>query len=321
MGAFPEGTREHHVTQKVDAMVPIASPDVMGEVSARVVHAVIEAAEAKGIDSAPLLYGLPFTRCELREWTRRVRWDDYMEIFDRLDRTLEREQLLNVFRDYHKQYPELGALAGALVSPVRFARLYLSMAVAAVPHIQSKITFISDFEVHLRMEIPPPYRDGRVYFELSVVALEALTCYLGLPRTRVDAEVAPRSALFKIQLPASRTIASRLPGVGKDVADRALALIASLQGDLTMGTTVTNASSSSGDVDITARLNTATTRWLLTPREAEVLGLLVRGRSNKEIASDLGCSPRTVEIHAAHLLEKSRHRSRAELISAFWSQH
>jgi two-component system response regulator FixJ len=41
-----------------------------------------------------------------------------------------------------------------------------------------------------------------------------------------------------------------------------------------------------------------------TPREHDVLRLLARGLSNKGIAESLGISPRTVEIHRAHVMEK-----------------
>jgi len=41
-----------------------------------------------------------------------------------------------------------------------------------------------------------------------------------------------------------------------------------------------------------------------TPREREVMRLLVKGLPNKSIAENLGISPRTVEIHRAHLMEK-----------------
>lgn len=47
----------------------------------------------------------------------------------------------------------------------------------------------------------------------------------------------------------------------------------------------------------------------LTAREGEVLGLLVQGLSNKEVAWELGISARTVEIHRANLLDKLRVRS------------
>src|SRR5260370_20679374 len=41
----------------------------------------------------------------------------------------------------------------------------------------------------------------------------------------------------------------------------------------------------------------------LSPREREVLEGLVGGRSNKEIAFDLGISIRTVEVHRSRLME------------------
>lgn len=42
----------------------------------------------------------------------------------------------------------------------------------------------------------------------------------------------------------------------------------------------------------------------LTPRESEVLALLVEGRTNAEIAADLGAAKRTVEKHVEHILQK-----------------
>lgn len=42
----------------------------------------------------------------------------------------------------------------------------------------------------------------------------------------------------------------------------------------------------------------------LTPRELEVLQCLVDGHTNKGIAQTLEISPRTVEIHRAHMMEK-----------------
>ncbi len=43
---------------------------------------------------------------------------------------------------------------------------------------------------------------------------------------------------------------------------------------------------------------------MLTPREREVLDLLVTGRSNKEIAKVLGTSPRTIDVHRARVFQK-----------------
>jgi RNA polymerase sigma factor (sigma-70 family) len=52
----------------------------------------------------------------------------------------------------------------------------------------------------------------------------------------------------------------------------------------------------------------------LTPREREVLDLLVKGKQNKAVAQDLGVSPRTVEIHRARVMEKMEVTSIAELV-------
>jgi FixJ family two-component response regulator len=52
----------------------------------------------------------------------------------------------------------------------------------------------------------------------------------------------------------------------------------------------------------------------LTPREREVLDLLIQGKQNKMMANDLSLSQRTVEIHRAHVMEKMEARSVAQLV-------
>lgn len=51
----------------------------------------------------------------------------------------------------------------------------------------------------------------------------------------------------------------------------------------------------------------------LTPREREVLARVAAGHTNREIASQLGISPRTVESHRESLMKKLSLRSVAEL--------
>jgi two-component system response regulator FixJ len=52
----------------------------------------------------------------------------------------------------------------------------------------------------------------------------------------------------------------------------------------------------------------------LSPREREVLDLIVEGKANKVVAIDLGLSERTVEIHRANVMEKMGARSVAHLV-------
>ena len=52
----------------------------------------------------------------------------------------------------------------------------------------------------------------------------------------------------------------------------------------------------------------------LTPREREVMSLVIEGKANKVIAFDLGISERTVELHRGRMMRKIGARSVAELI-------
>jgi len=63
-----------------------------------------------------------------------------------------------------------------------------------------------------------------------------------------------------------------------------------------------------GRAEVEARLSA------LTPREREVLVLVVEGRPNKVVATRLGLSTRTVEVHRARVMEKMQARSLAELV-------
>ena len=60
--------------------------------------------------------------------------------------------------------------------------------------------------------------------------------------------------------------------------------------------------------EIRARLAT------LTPREREVLEYVVAGKLNKPIAGELGTVEQTVKIHRAHVMQKMRVQSVAELV-------
>ena len=61
-------------------------------------------------------------------------------------------------------------------------------------------------------------------------------------------------------------------------------------------------------VEVTHRLG------MLTPREREVMQLVVEGKLNKQIAAELGLSHKTIEVHRAHVMEKMQADSLAKLV-------
>jgi DNA-binding CsgD family transcriptional regulator len=59
----------------------------------------------------------------------------------------------------------------------------------------------------------------------------------------------------------------------------------------------------------------------LTPREREVMALLLEGRANKVIADRLGISTRTVEVHRARVMAKLGVRNAVELSARVHSRY
>ena len=58
--------------------------------------------------------------------------------------------------------------------------------------------------------------------------------------------------------------------------------------------------------------------WAISDREAEVLKLVVLGRSNQQIADELFLAQGTVKTHVHNILVKSGQKNREELVLRFW---
>jgi DNA-binding CsgD family transcriptional regulator len=58
----------------------------------------------------------------------------------------------------------------------------------------------------------------------------------------------------------------------------------------------------------------------LTPRELEVVEWIVGGKRNREIGQILGCSPRTVQKHIQHILDKLNFETRTS-VCTWWYEN
>ncbi|MGN0076971.1 MAG: LuxR C-terminal-related transcriptional regulator [Parafannyhessea sp.] len=61
-------------------------------------------------------------------------------------------------------------------------------------------------------------------------------------------------------------------------------------------------------------------RYGLSARESEVLRLLVLGKDNQNIASEMGIAASTVKVHVHNVLKKCGQPNRQELTKAFWAR-
>jgi FixJ family two-component response regulator len=57
----------------------------------------------------------------------------------------------------------------------------------------------------------------------------------------------------------------------------------------------------------------------LTPREKQVMDLVIQGKPNKSVGTALGLSPKTVEVHRANVMKKMAVGSLAELVRMVFS--
>jgi DNA-binding NarL/FixJ family response regulator len=144
----------------------------------------------------------------------------------------------------------------------------------------------------------------------------------GLEMIRTIRGISPECAVLVFSIHASELIAREVLRAGacgyvlKSDANNELLVAINL---LRQGKTYVSAglrASARGDFGNGANLNAERLmeETLLTRRELEICQLLAEGSSNKQIASKLGISTRTVESHRAHIMHKMNVSSFSELI-------
>jgi len=138
-----------------------------------------------------------------------------------------------------------------------------------------------------------------VVTDVRMPEMDGLEFQERLASARIDVPVIVMTGHADVPLAVRAMKAGAVDFIEKPFSDDAI--LASIETAMKRG-------SRAADPDLIERLQS------LTPREREVLELLVIGHPNKVIAHRLDISPRTVEIHRAHVMEKMKARSLPELV-------
>jgi DNA-binding NarL/FixJ family response regulator len=173
-----------------------------------------------------------------------------------------------------------------------------------------------DFEVvatvgdgHQLLEAAKRFRPAVIVTDLSMPGLSGLDVLARLKAEGIESKIIVLTMHSDADL---ATVAMRAGASGfllKESAGEELltAIRQALQGRVYLTPTLTR--------DVMERMaGAATTEPQLTPRQIDVLRLIVKGQRMKEIAANLGLSTRTVETHKYDMMATLRLRSTAELV-------
>jgi DNA-binding CsgD family transcriptional regulator len=288
------------------------------EVWARAAWVPIDLARRAGMDVASFFEGLPFDEPALRRM-KRVPWDQYCTLVERLEDAAGGPEGFDglLSREIANAYPEVQALTAAFISPKAIIRFVIEIGNPILfPPVEFRFVDLGDDCARINMWLRPGARPCRAFFHASGGSYRGMTRHLGLPPARAESTTTPYSSASVLYLPPSATVATRAKRASERVLRRGARIILGYDDD---GEPVSTAFGDSSALTAEERLAAASGAWDLTPRQSEVLAILARGRSNKEIAAALGCAENTVELHVTQLFRRAGTGSRGELIARFWS--
>ena len=313
----PQGTTSADDFSAVRFDERFVGPAVRKDVDMFAVQIALAVAERRGVPRDRLLRGSPIAdRIGVRNAP--VSWDAYVQIVDRLMAAVGgAEALAEVGGDLTTVTPQVSAFAALFVSPRRLARFFARVLDPRIwPCIRITYEELGGNVIRAVHKVPAHYREGVSVFTAGIGAWRTTPCRLGLPPAEMlDVDIGPRQGIYVMRLPESATVPARarrraLEAFARFAVEELETEVATIEHAFTADVV--------GEREAHARV---ATKWGVTPREREILSLLVHGYGNKDIANHLGCAVKTVEMHVGNLMRKSGVRARAELVSAFWRTH
>jgi DNA-binding CsgD family transcriptional regulator len=289
------------------------------------VQMALAVAARRGIARARLLRGLSIAgRVGSRDVP--VSWDAYVTVIDRLGDALGSDAALaEAAGDLPAVTPQISAFAAFFVSPHRFGRFLAQVLDPRIwPCMRVTYDELGDDLARVVHSVPSHYREGRSVFVAAAGAWQTTPCRLGLPPAElVAADIGPRRGEYVLRLPKSATVTARMRATALEAfANFAVAELAADANAIEHAFAVPPAEreaqvfvpeGSERDAH-----EAASARWDLTVREAQVLAMVVRGFSNKQMATTLKCAVKTVEMHVTKVIRKSGAASRADLVTRVW---
>jgi signal transduction histidine kinase len=181
----------------------------MSEVSSQVCLPLVDQVAVRGVAPERLLDGLPFTVNDLRSGMR-IRWDHFAILLERVRDALKGFERLRLLPD-QGDIALLRALGAAAAGPRELYHAAVGWyGPSMVSNVRLKGADLSDGRLRLTAEILPTYRDSPAFFEMLHLVLRRAPALVEHGEARVEMEIAPRRAVYTIQMPPPLPLRVRL---------------------------------------------------------------------------------------------------------------
>lgn len=285
----------------------------MSSVARGLLLPILDWARANGHPCADVFDGLETDETALRGPVRRLSWADYLALHERMARAVGGVEQLGALIETVPS-PTVDWLLGSLDSPAKLYRAWSHLSPLLWGGIRLDLEEDSDGRLRVAVAVPAGVPDATVWFRSSQGFLASLPRRIGLPRADLEVgSVGPQRAEWLLRPTAGEV--TRPPG------HPALDFVAEVTegyGAALRELEEYRRKAAEPPRDLEERVRTAASAWQLTPAQAQVLKGVVRGLSNKEIASELGNAEATVEVHVTRLLRKAGAPGRTALVTRFW---
>ncbi|MEW5738201.1 MAG: helix-turn-helix transcriptional regulator [Myxococcota bacterium] len=294
----------------------------MLKVAHSVVEMLVNLADRCEIPLEEVARGLPVDVPRLRRLVGGLEWEYFIEMLERIEARVGYERLEAICA----HVPDIAPVSQRMLANFVSARMLIRFVCRLFGPNQYPM-FDCGYEEstndageligHVRMRLRPGFRENHTIFRLMAPAQASIPCFLGLPPTRAVGVATPRGTDIDLLLPPSNTLFARASR-GFKPAPTWNVTLRQLEEDNARLLEAHQVLWRQKDTVFRVKLSEAEARWALTERQVQVVSLLARGLSNKELGKELGCSVKTVETHVTEVLRRAGAASRLTLVATFW---